>query len=117
MSVTSNRNVDITFTGDQKASWTNTAAENTHSPGMIQVLTLASGNNTITVPTGGTTPTACTILKPSDNTTAITLKGVAGDTGIRLHDTDPDTISIDDSVATFVLNAGAQLAGVRLVWT
>lgn len=116
MSVISNRNIDHSFTGDETASWTNSAAENISSPGMIQVMTLASGNNTITVPTGGTVPTAVTILKPSGNTTALTFKGVAGDTGVRLHDTDPDSISLHSSAATFVLNAGASLSGVRLVW-
>ena len=117
MTVTSQRSISTTFAGDQVASWKNEAAENLDSPGMIQVVTLASGNNTITVPTGGTIPTAVTILKPSDNAVALTLKGVSGDTGIRLHDTDPDSISIDDGVVTFVLNAGAQLVGVRLVWS
>lgn len=117
MSVTSNRSVGITFSGDEAASWTNSAAQNTSSPGMIQVVTLALGANTVTVPTGGTVPVACTILKPSGNTTSITLKGVTGDTGVRLHNTDPDTISIDPSVVSFVLTAGASLVGVRLVWS
>lgn len=117
MSVTSQRNIDINFTVDHKSSTTYSADTNTDSPGQHQVITLASGANTITVPTGGTTPKAVTIVKPSGNTTSITFKGVTGDTGVRLHDTDPDSISLDSSVTTFCLTAGASLEGVRLIWT
>lgn len=118
MAVTSNRNIDVSLSGDETASFTSSAAVNVTSPGQMQVVTLASGANTITIPTGGSTPTCCTILKPSGNTTSITLKGVTGDTGVRLHNTDPDSISVDISFqTTFVLTAGAQIVGVRLVWT
>src|SRR2546426_11360173 len=51
-----------------------------------QLLTLASGANTITVPTGTgmPAPTGCVIVLPSANTIVTTLKGVTGDTGIAL---------------------------------
>lgn len=117
MAVSSTRTIAIVYTGDVVGSEAPAAATNTASPGQIQIITLASGNNTITVPSGGSTPVACTIVKPSTNTTAITLKGVTGDTGIRLHDTDPDVVSINSSVTSFVLNAGAEIIGVRLFWT
>lgn len=117
MSVTSRRAIDVTFEGDQEASWTSDASPNEDSPGAIQIVTLSSGNNTITVPGGGATVAGVTIIKPTDNSTAITFKGVAGDTGVRLHDTDPDSISLHSGVASFVLNAGAEIVGVRLVWT
>lgn len=117
MSVTSNRSIDVIFEVDHESSDTYEADENTDSPGQVQVVTLSSGNNTVTVPSGGTTPKAVTIVKPSGNTTSITFKGVAGDTGVRLHDTDPDSISLDSSVSSFVLTAGASLEGVRLIWT
>jgi hypothetical protein len=58
-----------------------------------------------------------TILPPTGNTTNITLKGVTGDTGIQLHDTDPSTISLDPAVTSFVLTAAAQITGVRLYWS
>lgn len=117
MSVTADRSISVTFSGNIDSSTTYSADQNTASPGQHQVVTLASGNNTITVPTGGTTPKAVTILKPSGNTVAITFKGVTGDTGVRLHDTDPDSISLNSSVTTFVLNAASSLVGVRLIWT
>ena len=117
MAVESTRNVDISFTGSVVASFTTSAATNTDSAGQMQVVTLASGANTITVPTGGTVSTCCTIIKPSGNTTSITFKGVTGDTGVRLHNTDPDSISIDSSVTSFCLTAGASITDVRLIWT
>lgn len=117
MTVVANRRVSVTFENDLESSTTYSATENSDAPGQVQIVTLANGNNTITVPTGGTVATACTIVKPTGNTTAITLKGVNGDTGIRLHDTDPDSISIDDGVTTFVINVAAELAGVRLIWS
>lgn len=117
MAVSATRTIAIVFSGDVDGDQSIAAATNTASPGQIQIVTLSSGANTITVPTGGTTPTACTIMKPAGNTTSITLKGVTGDTGIALHLTDPDTISIASSVTSFVLTAGASLTGVRLVWS
>ncbi len=117
MTVASTRGIDISFTGDLVASTTHSAAANDDSPGQSQVVTLASGANTITCPTGGTTPTCCTIVKPPDNTTAITFKGVTGDTGVRLHDTDPDSISLHSGVVSFCLTAGAQIIGIRLIWS
>jgi hypothetical protein len=117
MSVASNRSTTITLTGDVTGTETISAAQNSASPGQIQIVTLASGANTITAPTGGSTPTACTILPPSGNAVSITLKGVTGDTGIRLHNTDPSTIAVDSSVSTFVLTAGNTITGVRLYWS
>lgn len=117
MSVTATRSTTITYTGDVQATNTFSAASNAASPGQIQTIQLASGNNTITPPTSGATAKSVTIIPPTGNATAILLKGVAGDTGVSLHLTDPTTIALGSSSATFVLNAAAQIDGVRLVWT
>lgn len=118
MSSTSNRTINLAFTGDHVASPVVAAGPNASSPAGIQApVTLASGANTITVPTGGTTPTAVTIMKPAGNTVLITLKGVTGDTGVPLHKTDPDSISLDSTTATFVLTAASQIIGVTLIWS
>lgn len=117
MAATSDRLITVGWTGSASGSTAIAAAQNTASPASIEIKTLSSGANTITVPTGGTTPTACTIVPPTGNTTSIVLKGVSGDTGIRLHNTDPSSIAIDSSVTSFVLTAGASLAGVRLFWS
>lgn len=117
MAITSTRTVTIGFSGDLDSTWPFEAQANSGSPAESQILNLASGNNTITVPSGGTTPTGVTIIPPEDNPTAIVLKGVNGDTGVQIHNTDPSSFGIDDSVTTFVLNAGAAITGVRIIWT
>lgn len=89
-------------------------ATNTTSPADIDVLTLASGANTITPPAGAK---ACTIIFPAGNTVLVTLKGVTGDTGVVLHPTDPSSIGLNSASSTFVLTAALQLVGVRLIWS
>lgn len=117
MAVTSNRKQIITYSGDVSGSDLVEAAENTTSPGSTTVHTLTTGANTITAPTGGTTPTAATILPPSTNTATIILKGVTGDTGVGLHLTDPTTIALAFDTATFVLTVSAGIAGLRIYWS
>lgn len=118
MSVTSTRVITITFAEDLSANLSFAAAENEDSPGDVDVLTLAAGANTITLPTGGTTVTGATIVPPSTNTATITLKGVTGDTGIILSKTDPTSITFDTTPpASFVLTAGAEIVGLRIIWT
>ncbi len=121
MSTTAKRSVTVNFAGQFDGDNTFDAADNEQSVAQTQFITLVSGLNTITVPGSLTTPatiaTAVTIIPPAGNTQSITLKGVTGDTGIRLHNTDPTTIALDSSVSTIALTAGADIAGVRLVWS
>lgn len=120
MAAASTRSVVISFTGDIQYSQSFPAAGNATAPGDIDVITLAAGNNTISVPNIAALAVAkgCTIVPPSGNANTLTLKGVAGDTGIPLHKTDPTSITFDTPpAASFVLNAGAQIDGVRLIWT
>lgn len=87
--------------------------ENDASPVYVQQLDLSSGNNSITIPTGA----AGVIIKlPTTNTTLVTLKGVNGDTGIKLHKTAPTALIVDSTQTTFVLSAAAGITGVRLIW-
>lgn len=118
MATNASRSVTLTLTGDVTLTESFAAAVNTASPAQIEIKRLASGNNTINVPgpVTGFTAVAVVIIPPSGNSTAITFKGVAGDTGVRVHNTDPTVIALDSSVASFVLNAGAQIDGVRLIW-
>ncbi len=117
MSVNSARETTITFSGDLTLSVTQTAALNTTSPGVIAVVDLVTGDNTVTPPTGGSTvPSAVTIVPPSANTSVITLKGTNADTGIALHLTDPATITLNSTTA-FVLAVTTTTSGVRLVWS
>ena len=121
MSTTAKRSVTINFAGQVDADNTWDAADNANSPAQTQYQDLATGDNTITVPVAATTtetrPTAVTIIPPVGNTQAIILKGDPGDVGIQLHNTDPSSISLDDSVDTIILNAAADVAGVRFVWS
>lgn len=117
MPVSSNRRISITFEDDVEFANSFDAAENAASPGEVEIVTLALGNNTITPPSGGTTPVAVTIIPPDGNTETITLKGVAGDTGVVLHSTDPTSIGLNSPTDTFVLVASAEIEGVRLIWS
>ena len=117
MATTSTRAVTITFSSDVTGTNTLSAASNTASPGVVALKTLASGFNTITLPTGGSTVTACTIVPPAANTTAITLKSITGDTGIRIHNTDPTTVTFHTTETAFGLTTGAQIIGVRFFWS
>lgn len=118
MAVNSARQITITLTGDVEGVQDPEAAENAASPGTIEVKTLAIGFNSITVPAVvGVTVTAVTIIPPAGNAQSLTLKGITGDTGIRLHNTDPTSLAIDSSVTAIGLTAGASIVGVRFIWS
>jgi len=117
MPTASARTQTITFTGDVTATQTNAALQNPASPGVSQLINLAIGSNVIAAPIGGATPVAVTIVPPAGNVAPITLKGIAGDTGIALHPTDPSTIALGSAVVSFVLNAGGVVTGLRLIWS
>ena len=116
MAITATRSINVVYSGDVVANNTFSAGSNGASPGQIQKVRLAIGANTITVPGAGTTPVSVTIIPPTGNVNLLTLKGIAGDTGVALHKTDPTSVGLDSTVATFVINAAAQ-TDVTLVWT
>jgi len=113
MSVTSNRKITIAFTGDVEYTQEFDAPVNSAGSGQIQVINLASGANTITVPTGAV---AVTIIPPDNNSETLTLKGLTGDTGIALALTAPCSLSLA-GVTTFVLTAGGTVTGVRFIYS
>ena len=115
MATQSVRTTTIVYSGDINGTETSGGAANAASPGQMQIITLASGANTITTPT--TTTTACTIVLPAGNTHLVTLKGVTGDTGVILHLTDSTTIALDATATSFCLTAAAQIVGVHLIWS
>ena len=118
MAVTATRVLTITMTGDVTGTEVIPAASNPVSPGSVTIQSLASGFNTITVPLStGIVVTAVTIVPPTGNSTSITLKGVTGDTGLRIHNTDPTTIAIDPSTLTIGLTAVSIIQGVRFFWS
>lgn len=118
MAVNAARQIAINLTGDVILDKIYAAAQNGVSPGAVTVHALATGDNTITVPSvTGVTVKAATIIPPSTNTQAITLKGVGGDTGIPISKTDPTSIAFETAPASFVLNVGGNINGLRIVWT
>jgi hypothetical protein len=117
MAVTAQRIISIQTTGDIQIADTFEAEANASSPAQVEIRQLASGNNTITPPSSGCITKAVTIIPPAANATVITAKGVGGDTGIAIHVTDPTTIALNSSTATFVLSAAGTINGVRLIWT
>lgn len=117
MAVLAQRVVTVTFSGDAAGTEVYTAAANPISPGAQDLVSLAMGANTVTVPVvAGVTVTCLTIIPPAGNTGVITLKGVTGDTGVVIHPTDPTSLGIGAAVVSLVLNASVAIAGVRLVW-
>jgi len=118
MSVASNRSIIINMSGDILFVEEFQAAENSAGPGTVTLHALITGNNTITVPTAtGFTVKAATIIPPEDNTATLILKGVGGDTGVTISKTDPTSIAFETAPASFVLNAGASIDGLRIVWS
>ena len=81
--------------------------------GSTTKVVLASGANTITVPTTPA-PTGCLITLPATNTQVTTLKGVAGDTGIAIGKTSSFLLTWDPTAppASFVLSSAAAQTGL-----
>lgn len=76
------------------------------------VVTLSSGANTITPPTGATIAVifGANATNPAPNplsTATLTLKGVTGDTGISLSAAYPTVVSFGTLPATFCITASA----------
>jgi hypothetical protein len=118
MAITSRRTIQVVLTGDVSYSQNFAAASNATSPGASEVYTLASGNNAISVPEpSGFLVTGVTIIPPSGNTAVLTIKGVNGDTGFALHPTDPSSFGIAAATTSFVINASAGVAGLRIIFT
>lgn len=118
MAATANRQIAINVSGDSIINKIYEAAENAASPGSITVHSLSVGANTITIPSSsGISVKGATIVPPSGNTQSLILKGVSGDTGITISNTDPTSIAFETAPASFVLTAGGTIAGLRIIWT
>lgn len=117
MAVTANLSFVVKLTGDVESDDLFSFVESAVSPGQLEVQDLSSGDNTITVPTGGSSvPVAVIIVPPAGNTDTLTLKGAGGDTGVGIKPTDPCCISLPSGATSFILNAGAAITGVRFLF-
>lgn len=81
--------------------------------GQVLAIALASGNNVISVPAG---TTLVIIVFPPSNGQTVTLKGVAGDTGILLNKNGLNILTPDSSVSAFTIVAGAAIALNTLIY-
>lgn len=114
MAIAGTRSIILGFTGDIAVqSNTFAAASNAASPGEIDPYALASGFNSIAVPTGAV---AVTIIPPAGNTVTLTLKGITGDTGVPLHLTDPTSVGLATGSTTIGITTSGTVT-VRLIWT
>jgi len=114
MSVTANVNVSLSWSGDVVLGQTFNDPTNPSSPGQEQVLSLSSGNNTVSVPTGAQSVLLVKTVNGVTNTATLTFKGVNGDTGYALSPTVADKLSVGGS--SFVINASA-VTSIRAFWS
>jgi len=108
----------IKFTGDQESELVYDTGELTDSPCYQQIVTLASGNNTISVPdVEDFTVHGLAIVPPTANEVEPVLKGVNGDTGVSLSSTQVSVVQLGATPpASIVLNVSEEVAGFRLIW-
>lgn len=79
-------------------------------------VSLAAAANTFAVPVGAT---VLIFIPAAGNTQALTLKGVTGDTGIRLHKTFPGVFPLDAAAngSIVILNGGpSTITGCSLIF-
>lgn len=118
MAVKSSRTIQVQFSGDITQQLAQSALDNAVSPGMDVLQSLVLGANTITAPVvSGVVITGLLIIPPAGNTNLMILKGVTGDTGVKLHLTDPTSLSLDSTFVSLVINAAAAIVGVRFIWS
>ncbi len=79
--------------------------------GSITDVNLVLGDNTINIPVNAT---SAVISFPVTNTQTVTLKGVGGDTGIKLNGKTWSVISLDPTQTSFILNAAGSVPGVEI---
>lgn len=92
--------------------------------GQEQSISLSSGANTVTVPTGTTwiAILGANAANPQPNPSfsgTLTVRGVAGDTGIGVSAKYPTTFAFDSTVAapaSFVINASSATTVTILFW-
>jgi hypothetical protein len=111
MTITSNIYLTGTITGKPLGSEQIAKTITGTVYGVVAVV-LQAGANTITTPTTGTS--GCIIQLSPSNTSIVTLKGVAGDTGIAIGKTTTTMINWDNTAApaSFVLNSVSTQIGL-----
>jgi hypothetical protein len=114
MATTEETEITVTSSGDGITSeWTVSTTNSNGAAGGPIKTTLASGDNTIAVPTGA----MGMVLSPiASSATVFKLKGGAGETGFCLRGGKPSFISLPTGTVSVLLNASA-VDIVQLHWT
>jgi hypothetical protein len=113
VSKTSEVSITYSATGDgMTLTFTSTTQENAASPGEHLPIALASGDNTITVPTGAR---GVLIVPGATSTVVKKIKGVGGDTGVTIAPAYATYIALPTGAANFILNA-ASIETLDLYW-
>lgn len=88
-----------------------------YSPSFDGYVNFASGWQTLVslIPSLDTNARVIIIILPRANATAVTLKGVTGDTGIPMNANGWAVIPITSAAATWGVTAGAGITGVRVI--
>lgn len=118
MTITAVTTTKVTYSGDEATDGTGLSSSNTNSnaPGAGAFRqALASGFNTITLPTGFTI-NGVDVIPPAGNTTSMTLKGVTGDTGIPIHLTAVTRLGLPSGATTFGITTGAIMTVKLAYW-
>lgn len=92
---------------------------NVNSPCTPQSVNLVMGDNTINATTCPALPQAggVVLIPPNGNGQLLTLKVVAGDTGLPISAVAPSVYSFSPTPPTsFIINAGGAVTGFQLLW-
>jgi hypothetical protein len=119
-SATVRTTVEVNGTHGELGTYATDDAEILYSPWKVETVNLDSGANTINLPVAASNRKAsyCIIQPPLNNTVALTVKGVTGDTGVSINRVGHTALSFDNMWPpdSFCLTAGSAVVGVRLWW-
>lgn len=117
MSVTAVVTNYVKYSGDQENDQVFASGDLENSPAVQSLVTLAAGNNSISVPDVDDFVThGLVIVPPSLNDEEITIKGIGADTGISLSASEASCIQFGTPPASIVLSVTNEVVGVKLIW-
>lgn len=118
MSITADVTIYVKFSGDDNHEYIFDSGALPNSPADVDLITLAIGDNVVTVPlVTGFTAHGVVIIPPDGNTEEILLKGNIADTGLALSASRVTVIPFGAVPAVdFALTVSVAVSGVRLIW-
>lgn len=118
MSITAEVTNYIKLSGDVESESVFASGDLDDSPGMSQLVSFSSGNNTVLLPdVEGFTVHGVAIVPPNPNEVEVTVKGTNADTGVTLAAGQASVIQFGaEPPASIVIAASTDAPGFRLVW-